>query len=225
MPESLAKKAPGIWKDLDSILKKEQVSKPRGAESEFASYWISEEVSHTRYEHLTRALVQNWLEIRAKARSLPSLEFRDDFTELRGDADLLRAKIEVLSKELVSTKNRVQELSQDVLKLRLGEKTEASAVSEVCKAYIEEVKGLRVVREVLLSRCEDDDVSIIWTIIEAPPFDDSLRIPIYEAQLKILKSLKEDTLVDFHVLNLSELLENQSVENIVPPDTDMLWQR
>lgn len=225
MPESLAKKAPGIWKDLDSILKKEQVSKPRSAESEFASYWISEEVSHTRYEHLARALVQNWLEIRAKARSLPSLEFRDDFTELRRDADLLRAKIEVLSKELVSTKNKVQELYQEVLKLRADKKTETIAIDEICKSYIEGVKNLDVARKVLLSRSEDENVSIIWTIIDASPFDDSLRFPIYEAQLKILKSLKEDILLDFHVLNLSELLENQNVEDIVPPDTDILWQR
>jgi hypothetical protein len=225
MPESLAKKAPGIWKELESILKKEQVGKARVADSESAFYWVSKESSHTRYTQLTRALVQNWLEIRDKARSFPGLEFGDDFTELRRDTDVLRAKIELLSKELVSTKNRVQELSQEVLKLRLGKRTETSAVTEVCKAYIEQVKDLRVVCEVLLSRCEDDDASIIWTIIEAPPFDDSLRLPIYEAQLKILKSIKGDALVDFHVLNLAELLENQSVENIVPPDTDMLWQR
>jgi len=225
MPESLAKKAPGIWKDLESILKKEQVGKARIAESESAFYWVSKEISQTRYGPLARALVRNWLEIRDKARSFPSLEFRDDFTELRRDTDVLRAKIEVLSKELVSTKNKVQELSQEVLKLRLDKKTETIAIDEVCKAYIEEVKNLDVVRKVLLSSPEDENVSIIWTIIDASPFDDSLRIPFYEAQLKILKSLKEDTPLDFHVLNLSELLENQSVEDIVPPDTDILWQR
>ncbi len=225
MPESLTKKAPGIWKDLENILGKEQVGKARIAEPRSAFYWISRETSHTGYAYLTRALVQNWLEIRDKARSFPRLEFRDDFTELRRDTDILRAKIEVLSKELVSTKNKVQELSQEVLKLCLDKKTKTIAINEVCKAYIEGVKNLDVVRKVLLSGSEDENVSIIWTIIEAPPFDDSLRIPIYEAQLKILKSLKEDILLDFHVLNLSELLENQSVEGIVPPDTDILWQR
>jgi predicted DNA-binding protein len=226
MPESLARKAPGIWRELESILKREQVGTARVADSESALYRVLKEASHIRYTRLARASVENWLEIRDKARSFPSLEFRDDFTELRRDTDVLRARIEVLSKGLVSTEKKVQELSQEVLRLRLlGKKMETSAVSEVCEAYIEEVKDLHVVREVLLSRCEDDDVSVIWTIIEGPPFDDSVRLPIYEAQLKILKSLKEDTLVDFHVLNLSEFPEKQSVENILPPDTDILWQR
>jgi len=224
MPESLARKAPGIWRELESILKREQVGTARVADSESALYRVLKGASHIRHTRLARVSVENWLEIRDKARSFPSLEFRDDFTELRRDTDVLRARIEVLSKELVSTKTKVQELSQEVLKLRADRKTETTAIDEICKSYVEGVKKLDVVREVLLSRCEDDDVSVIWTIIEGPPFDDSVRLPIYEAQLKILKSLKEDTPVDFHVLNLSEFPEKQSVENILPPDTDMLWK-
>lgn len=225
MPESLAKKAPNIWKDVENILKKGQGDKARTADSEPTLYRVAKETSYTRYTELRRFLFHNWLEILDKGRSFPSLEYRDDYTELRHDTDVLRAKIEVLSKELISTKHEVRVLLQEVLKLRAHENTETTTINDACKAYIEEVKNLDVALKVLLSKSEDENVYIIWTIIEAPPFDDDLRIPIYEAQLKILKSLKEDTFIDFHVVNLSELLENQNIEDIVPPVTDILWQR
>lgn len=226
MFERPSKKAPGTWKEqVERILEEKQFGKTWIPEPRPAYHWPSRETSQTRHAYLTRVLLLNWLEIFDKARSFPRSEFHDDVTELRRETDVVRANMEALRREMVSTKNKVQELSQEVLRLRSDKKTETVAINELCRAYIEEVKSLDVVRQVLLSKSEDEDVSIIWTIIEAPPFEDSLRIRIYEAQLRILKSLKEDTVLDFHVLNLSELSENQSVEDVVPPDIDTLWQR
>jgi len=225
MPESLARKAPVISKQLEIILGKDQIAKSRPIDPWSIFYRIFEEMPHSQHTYFTSASTRNWLRIRNEARGLPVSELRDDFTDLRRDADALRARVEVLSKELVSTKERLRELSQEVLRLRLLGKTgETSAVSEVCEAYIEEVKGIQVVRQVLLSRCEDDE-SVIWTIIEGPPFDDSVRLPVYEAQLKISQSLKEDSPVDFHVVNLSELSQKQNVEDILPAHSETLWQR
>ena len=225
MPKRPSEKTSDILEQAERILVKKLLEKSYIPDPWPPHAWVPKETSPRRHEYLGKALLQNWLKIFDEARSFPRSEFHDDVTELRRETDALRANMEALHREVASTKNEVQVLSQEVLKLRSDEKTEILAINELCIAYIEEAKSLDVVREVLLSKSEDENVPIIWTIIEAPPFEDSLRIPIYEAQLRILKSLKEDTLLDFHVLNLSELSENQSMEDVVPPEIDILWQR
>ncbi len=72
---------------------------------------------------------------------------------------------------------------------------------------------------------ETNNGLLCWTIIDAEPFDSTLREPIYDAQVKIYKEMKEDLALDFHVLNLSELHDRQELESILPPSAKLIWQR
>jgi len=150
-----------------------------------------------------------WNKILTRARYTPPVEFVDEFASMKSEIDTLRNRVKLLEKEVYE-------------KLPI-EQTKLISVNELCKAYIEIVSAFDIVHKVLL--VEDEDVATIWTIIDAPQFEDSFRTPIYEAQLKILRSIKEDLLLDFHVLNVSELSEEQNIDDIIPSSYDVLWQR
>lgn len=101
--------------------------------------------------------------------------------------------------------------------------TQTSDIDRAYSDYIDKVKNIKVVREVLL--VETDDVSTLWTIIESPPFDDTIREPIYNAQLHILRSIKGNTSIDFYVLNLLELPENEEKSSFIPAHAKLIWKR
>lgn len=121
---------------------------------------------------------------------------------------------------VVATQQLVEELS-----FKLGEVLSAIAtdVEQLCQHYVNRVSAIDIVREVLL--VETDEITTVWTIIDAPPFEDSVREPVYQAQLQILRELEGDTVLDFYVLNVSELPKKEKLERIVPPDARLLWRR
>ncbi len=69
---------------------------------------------------------------------------------------------------------------------------------------------------------EDEEGFTIWTIIEAEPFDDSQRKPIYQAQINILRQMEEGIPIDFRILNISEY---KQIEDIIPSSAKIYWQR
>lgn len=94
---------------------------------------------------------------------------------------------------------------------------------QLCQGYVERVRTIGIVRKVLL--IETEDIPTIWTIIDALPFEDSLRQPIYEAQLHVLRALEATTRLDFYVLNVSELPEGEQLTHIVPSGGKLLLER
>lgn len=221
MPEKLNKKGPSIWDEIDKILEKEQFPKARFPKSRLTYHWISHEPMPTRHAYPTRMLLQNWLELLNRAREFPRTEFYDDITELRGEIDSLRAAVNSLTQELASSRKRIDELSKkvDVVCSR----TKTNTVAKLCEAYLKIVSSIDMAKKVLVA--ETMDVATIWTIIDAPPFEDSLRTPICDAQLRILSMLKEQISLDFNVLNVSELSENQQPDDIIPVNAKLIWER
>jgi hypothetical protein len=96
-------------------------------------------------------------------------------------------------------------------------------IDRICREYVGKINEIREVREVLL--VEEEEVSTVWTIIKASPFEDSVREPIYTAQLQILRSLERDIPIDFRILNESELPSDQELSDIIPSNARSIWRR
>ncbi|MCD6567921.1 MAG: hypothetical protein J7K94_04205 [Dehalococcoidia bacterium] len=176
---------------------------------------------YSRHILQTNALFQNWLEILHKGRDLPRTEFRDDMTELRQEIDTLRMTVHSLTQELAASERRVDGLSRKVDELHSP--LEGDTITKLSTAYVKMVSTIDIVQKVAL--VETADIATIWTIIDAPAFEDSLRTPIYDAQLHIFSKLEDHVSLDFNVLNISELSENQGPDSIIPADARIIWER
>lgn len=96
-------------------------------------------------------------------------------------------------------------------------------IDTLCERYVQQVADLKLVQKIMA--VESEDVTTLWTIIQAPPFDDSLREPIYEAQLEILRELRGNMALDFYVLNVSEFHDPDQLPNFLPSNAKLLWRR
>ena len=96
-------------------------------------------------------------------------------------------------------------------------------IDKVCREYVEKISKIEAVREILL--VEAEKINMVWTIIKAAPFEDSLRKPIYTAQLEILRSLEQDIPIDFYILNESEFSSEKNLSDIIPSNARSIWQR
>lgn len=92
---------------------------------------------------------------------------------------------------------------------------------QACDLYVNFVKKIDIVQEV--RRIETGEGVAIWTIISAPPFEDDLRDPIYDAQIEVFQRLDRH-IVGFRVLNVREYPED-SLDKIVPLDSQVVWKR
>jgi len=102
-------------------------------------------------------------------------------------------------------------------------KAAAPSVRGLCDVYVGLVKNLSIARQIFLT--ETDDQTTIFTIIDAPPFEDKLRQPIYEAQLQLLRMSADDVRLGFDVSNVQELKDAGNITRIVPEGAQLLWQR
>ena len=125
--------------------------------------------------------LRNWLELANRARNLPQTEFFDEITELKHDMDYLRLRHRVLEKELAIVKEENIRLSKQMQELQSLVRTGIATLSDLSKVYIDMVSEIEIVQQVLIE--ETVDTINVWTIIDAPPFEDSLRTPIYDAQI------------------------------------------
>ncbi len=95
--------------------------------------------------------------------------------------------------------------------------------TEPIQRYTAQVAGIPAVKQVLVS--VNKEGLTIWTLIDAPPFEDKVRVPIYEAELEVLRGMPAGTLIDFHVLNLAEYAREEEVSGIIPPRAREVWHR
>ena len=96
-------------------------------------------------------------------------------------------------------------------------------IDTICAEYLAEITEIESLREILV--VEEEEVTTVWTIIKAPPFDDSVREPIYAAQLNIMRSLEQDIPIDFYILNESELPSDKKLSDIIPCNARSIWRR
>lgn len=96
-------------------------------------------------------------------------------------------------------------------------------IDTVWREYVEKISKIEAVREILV--VEEEKVTTVWTIIKAPPFEDSVREPIYTAQLQTLRSLEQDIPIDFYILNESELSSDKNLSDVIPSNARPIWRR
>ena len=131
----------------------------------------------------------------------------DSSTEIERKIAQLQNRVEALDKKLIGHLNIS---NRDIsAKLAIG--------------YVNIVRSIEVVKEILLQTKED--IVTIWTIIDAPPFQDDLRMPIYDAQVIVLRTLENNIHIDFHIVNLSELPNTVGIEQIIPLNAKCIWSR
>lgn len=222
MPELPIKKEPNVLEEAERIVLKKQSS----AGFFQVSRPLRSEQFHQMWQYTSRSRVSRpdlWREIIARARTLPQAEFRDEVADMKREIDTLRIGMATMNRELSSYRETIDELCKTVYESPSKKRTISTRVDELCKGYIDTVKSIDVVRQVLL--VEVNDVATIWTIIDAAPFESSLRTPIYNAQVKIYSEMEDDIALDFHVLNLSEFQEKQELKSIIPPSAKLIWER
>lgn len=91
----------------------------------------------------------------------------------------------------------------------------------LAERFVELVRSLPQVRRVLLESSRTG--TRLWTVIEAEPFDDSQRDPVYEAELRVLQG-DEPVGVDFRLVNLAEFPPDGRA-TILPATAATLYQR
>ncbi len=164
-----------------------------------------------------------WRELLMETRKFTKSEFLDDISELRQEIDTLKLIVKSFTKTLASSNKTIEELSKEFhQKQTIRQKVETS-LDKLCNAYIEMVSKIEIVKKIYI--VDTSNGLLCWTIVDAEPFDSTLLEPIYDAQVKIYKEIKEDLVLDFHVLNLSELHDRQELESILPPSAKLVWQR
>lgn len=115
------------------------------------------------------------------------------------------------------------ELDQKLLKRFKAKESHDSIVERYSRNYQKALESLKYVKQIL--SIANADMYSIWTVIEAPPFDDHYRDPIYNAQLDVLQQVGDDISIDFHILNTLELCEDTQTEDIVPHGAKIIWQQ
>lgn len=202
----------------DGILQKKDFAKsvPPPAIKRFHFYAkaIRDQVHSARTSSLLRYYWQSTL---IEPHELRRIEFIDTTGELSRDMANLRNEVET---EIADLRERVESVEHELASIR---KSRVAIIDELCRAYVQIVNSINEVVKVLL--VEDEDVAEIWTIIDAPPFEDQLRIPVYDAQLETLRSSQVEIPVEFHVLNLLEISDKRALERIIPPHARLIWQR
>ena len=97
-----------------------------------------------------------------------------------------------------------------------------SLAEQACSLFVRRMRPIGIVREV---RCtEDEDRITAWTITEGPVFDFDSNRPIYEAAIEVMR-LTEESVFDFRIINVNELDEGGSIEDILPTEAKAIWTR
>ncbi|MBI4333838.1 MAG: hypothetical protein HY673_21460 [Chloroflexi bacterium] len=98
----------------------------------------------------------------------------------------------------------------------------ASKVGQYLNQYVEKVKTLEYVREVRVV-ANGAGCPTVWTIIEAPAFEDSWLRPIFEAEKQILRT--RDVPLDFELVNMSEYPDKTGLTDVAPTSARSVWRR
>lgn len=213
------KEEPSILVEAEKIIHNKQFGKGK---PQLIRQLIKEYSKASESGSLTTFLLQDsWYRMLASARRYPQVQVRDEISDIRQGIVTLRNDMEAMKQELSSYKQAINELR--ITKVDKIDVTKLTSVRDLCKSYVDLIGNIDLVIQVFL--VESEDVATIWTIIDAPPFEDSRREPIYEAQVKILSIQKGNKPLDFHILNISELSEDVKIESIIPSTGKPVWKR
>ena len=97
-----------------------------------------------------------------------------------------------------------------------------SKAEQIFLEFASRVRSSGIVIEVRYT--QDEERITAWTITDGPPFEFESNKPIYEAAIDAM-SLQEEPVFDFRVININELEEGGSIDDIVPRGAKTIWKR
>jgi len=224
MPDKSARKGFDILEEADEIRQKQLSIQPNKESTDLIQSHLIYTLRIQSHGEISKYFASNvWRDLLIKTRKYPKHEFRDDISELRQEVDTLKLEVKSLTKRLESYNLEIIELSKKINKESSTCQATTASIDKLCNSYIEIVSKIEIVKRIFV--VETRNSWVCWTIIDAEPFDSIQREPIYEAQVKIYREKEDDLVLDFHVLNLSELHDKQELESILPPSAKLVWQR
>ena len=94
-------------------------------------------------------------------------------------------------------------------------------ITRLIDKFVAKVRRVKEVKKVLL--VEGGGFPGLWTVLDAKPFDLDVNRPVYDAEGDFLRAL-DQPLLDFRVINLSEIDEDQH-PYVIPQDATVLYER
>lgn len=221
---SQRKKDFNILEAVDEIVREKRLG--RGMPNEYREYpRLSGRPRTSRLYLRGSSPIEYWREYLLRTRATSHFQVLEELSDIPVEVSLLRDQVRLLIDEQARLDKAINEVRR-----RLGGKItaemtqQANLINGICKVYVDLVSPIQVVKQVLV--IDDGGITSIWTVIDAPPYEDQLRMPIYEAQLQLLRLVgEEDIPLDFLVINVSELPDNQELASTVPQNAKIFWQR
>lgn len=223
-PDKPTQKGFNILEEAEKIHQRSIPSKFHGEPSDVMAKYLLSSFRMSFESHTHRHSAYNtWLNLLSKTRTFPPPQFKDEVTELRQEVDTLKVMVRSLTKKVESSNIIIDERSKRLSEKYPTRRKEDTYLEKLCNHYIKLVSTVDIVKSIYIV-VNDTDLQC-WTIIDAEPFETTLRKPIYNAQIKIYQQMQGDLALDFHVLNLSELTDRSELEGILPPSAKLVWQR
>jgi len=224
MPDKPIRKGFNILEEVEEIQQKHLNRQPHKKSIDLVQSHLINAFRIQRSTYVSPYSVYNiWHELLMETRKFTKSEFLDDISELRQGIDTLKLMVKSLTKTIESSNKTIDDLSREIRQEHAVRQTVSTSLEMLCNAYVEMVTKIDIVKKIFV--VDTSNGLLCWTIVDAEPFDSALREPIYEAQVKIYKEMKEDLALDFHVLNLSELHDRQELKSILPLGAKLIWQR
>ena len=132
----------------------------------------------------------------------------DEVTQLKGEIQDLRIRVNSLEEKVAHWEATI---------------ARSADVQGLCEGFVKIVSAVDIIQQVYLTEAEN--LATIWTVIDAPPFEDNLRKPVYEAELEILRMSEDDVRLDFDMLNIQELPKPTDIANVIPKNAKLVWRR
>ena len=94
---------------------------------------------------------------------------------------------------------------------------------DVTSLFVAAAQELPEVQMILVEGSYPDD-ACVWTIIDAPPFEDAFRDRVYQAELDAFRQGEEPP-VHFHLMNVRELRPDTDLKTVLPAPQRVLYRR
>ncbi len=156
----------------------------------------------------------------------PESRLTDDIADLKQIALDIARKNQRIIELLSNVPNINSELSEikTLIKTKIGEvNVEFAGFNQTIQEYVGLLEGIEIAKQIYLFK--SGGCNNLWTIINAPPFEDELRYPIYEAQMNIVSRGSKDNPIDFYILNINEIPEGKRLEDVLPVNATVIWKR
>ncbi len=103
------------------------------------------------------------------------------------------------------------------------ETTQKLAIPDVHKynKYVDKLVPFEIVQEILVK----EETRTLWVMIDAPPFNEAARLPLFEVAADIIRADLEEASTEFFVENLLEYSPGTRLSDITSPQAKSIWRR